>query len=148
MNGVYSSPSTPVNRSRPPRVDRGAGAASWPCSRAQNGSTAGRNHARLQTRFARTAKIGMRRLKLPSISLNFGVVLPQTAGSYRNLPATARILACEKLCISKGGSGTANLVARRVHAVSQIDRNARFAAKAISHRTAELGNGKNASELV
>ena len=90
----------------------------------------------------------MRRLKLPLSLLNFRVSLPQTAGVYRNLPATARILACEKLCISKGGSGTENLVARRVHAVSQIHRNERFATKAISQRTAELGNGKNASELV
>ena len=90
----------------------------------------------------------MRRLKLPLSLLNFGVVFHETAGSSVTLPATTRILACEKLCISKGGSGTANLVARRVHAVSQIHRNARFATKAISQRTAELGNGKNASDLV
>ena len=121
MNGVYSSPSTPVNRSRPPRVDRGAGAASWPCSRAQNGSTAGRNHARLQTRFARTAKIGMRRLKLPLSLLNFRASFGRTWEVSLISPAMARILACQKLCISKGGSGTANLVARRVHAASRTN---------------------------
>ena len=58
MNGVYSSPSTPVNRSRPLRVDRGAGAASWPCSRAQNGSTGGRNRARLPTGLLELPKSG------------------------------------------------------------------------------------------
>ena len=99
-------------------------------------------------RFARTAKIGMRRLKLPLILLIFCASFGRTWEVSLISPAMARILACEKLCISKGGSGTANLVARRVHAVSQIHRNARFAAKAISQRTAELGNGKNASELV
>ena len=90
----------------------------------------------------------MRRLKLPSISLNFGVVLPQTAGSYRNLPATARILACEKLCILKGVATGDDVISGRAVTTPKTHRSARFATKAISQRTAELGNGKNASELV
>ena len=57
-NGVCSSPSTPVIVRARTRVDRCAGAASWPCSRAQNGSTAGRNRARLPTGLLELPKSG------------------------------------------------------------------------------------------
>ena len=43
---------------------------------------------------------------------------PIPAG-YVGLQTAARLVRCGKLCISKGGSGTKNLAARRVHAPSR-----------------------------